>query len=276
MDQEHVFKALADVHRRALLDALFIQDGQTLSQLCEHLPMMTRYGVMKHLALLEEAGLITTQKSGREKFHYLNPIPIQTVYDRWVSKYAQPWANALVGLKSSLEAATMTHSTESTLQTQREPLPAKPGSSDGSAKHSHVMQIFIRTTPERLWQALTDGNLSQQYYFGTRVESTWQQGASYRYVQGDGASMIEGQVLEATPPHKLVTTFVPLWEGANRIEEAIVTFEIVPEGNLCKLTVTHDNVHAGVPVAAGFVEGWSRILSGLKTLLETGEALAAS
>jgi uncharacterized protein YndB with AHSA1/START domain/DNA-binding transcriptional ArsR family regulator len=273
MDQEHVFKALADVHRRALLDALFIQDGQTLSELCEHLPMMTRYGVMKHLALLEAAGLITTQKGGREKFHYLNPMPIQTVYDRWVSKYAQPWATALVELKSSLEAATMTQSTESTLQTQRKTVPA---SADSSNKHSHVMQIFIRTTPERLWQALTDGNLSQQYYFGTRVESTWQHGAPYRYVQGDGASLIEGQVLEATPPHKLVTTFVPLWQGTSPVQEAIVTFEIVPEGNVCKLTVTHDNVHAGVPVAAGFVEGWSRILSGLKTLLETGEALAAS
>jgi DNA-binding transcriptional ArsR family regulator len=98
-----VFKALADPTRRSLLDRLFEEDGQTLSALVERLPM-TRFGVMKHLRVLEEAGLVTTRRNGREKLHFLNPVPIQLVHDRWVSKYAEPMAAALSGLKRKLEA----------------------------------------------------------------------------------------------------------------------------------------------------------------------------
>jgi DNA-binding transcriptional ArsR family regulator len=97
-----VFKALADPTRRSLLDELFKEDGQTLSALEGRLPM-TRFGVMKHLRVLEEAGLVTTRKRGREKLHFLNPVPIRLIYDRWVSKYAEPWAAALTGLKTQLE-----------------------------------------------------------------------------------------------------------------------------------------------------------------------------
>src|SRR6201999_1756631 len=99
---EDVFRALADPTRRRLLDELFEQDGQTLSALEQRLPM-TRFGVAKHLKVLEEAGLVTTQKRGREKLHFLNPVPIREVHDRWVSKYAEPWASALTGLKRDLE-----------------------------------------------------------------------------------------------------------------------------------------------------------------------------
>ena len=99
---DDVFRALADPTRRSLLDELFKQDGQTLSALEGRLPM-TRFGVMKHLRVLEEAGLVTTTRRGREKFHYLNPVPIRLVHDRWVSKYAEPWAAALSGLKKHLE-----------------------------------------------------------------------------------------------------------------------------------------------------------------------------
>src|SRR5215208_914006 len=99
---DEVFKALADPTRRSLLDELFAQDGQTLSALEERLPM-TRYGVMKHLKVLEGAGLVTTQKRGREKLHFLNPVPIRLVHDRWVSKYAEPWAATLTELKNTLE-----------------------------------------------------------------------------------------------------------------------------------------------------------------------------
>jgi DNA-binding transcriptional ArsR family regulator len=97
-----VFKALADPTRRSLLDALYEHDGQTLSALEEKLPM-TRFGVMKHLRVLEEANLVTTKRRGREKLHFLNPVPIRLVHDRWVSKYAEPWAAALSGLKQQLE-----------------------------------------------------------------------------------------------------------------------------------------------------------------------------
>ena len=97
-----MFKALADSTRRSLLDELFEQDGQTLKALEERLPM-TRFGVMKHLRVLEEAGLVTTRRSGREKLHFLNPVPIRLIHDRWVGKYAQPWASALSELKKDLE-----------------------------------------------------------------------------------------------------------------------------------------------------------------------------
>ena len=97
-----VFKALADQTRRDLLDALFAEDGQTLTALEERVPM-TRFGVMKHLKVLEEAGLVVTRKRGREKLHFLNPVPIRLIHDRWVSKYAEPWAEALTDLKAQLE-----------------------------------------------------------------------------------------------------------------------------------------------------------------------------
>jgi DNA-binding transcriptional ArsR family regulator len=99
---DEVFKALADPTRRELLDRLFGRDGQSLSALEEELPM-SRFGVMKHLKVLEEAGLITTRKRGREKLHFLNPVPIRLIHDRWVSKYAEPWASALSELKKDIE-----------------------------------------------------------------------------------------------------------------------------------------------------------------------------
>src|SRR6202140_955146 len=123
MDMDDVFRALADPTRRSLLDELFEQDGQTLRALEQRFPM-TRFGVMKHLKLLEEAGLLTTKRRGREKLHFLNPVPIRLVHDRWVSKYAEPWAAALSGLKQTLEDRTM-------------------------EKH---FEIYIKTSPERLWE----------------------------------------------------------------------------------------------------------------------------
>lgn len=99
---DEVFKALADPTRRGLLDRLFERDGLTLGELEEGLSM-TRFGVMKHLKVLEGAGLLTTRKRGREKLHFLNPVPIRLVYERWVSKYAEPWASALSELKTEIE-----------------------------------------------------------------------------------------------------------------------------------------------------------------------------
>jgi DNA-binding transcriptional ArsR family regulator len=105
-DEDAVFKALADGGRRILLDALHADDGQTLGQLCHQLPDMTRFGVMKHLAVLEHAGLVVTHRAGRSKLHYLNPIPIREIQDRWITKYAQPVAAAMVGLRTELEDRT--------------------------------------------------------------------------------------------------------------------------------------------------------------------------
>ena len=99
---DDVFRALADPTRRSLLDELFNEDGQTLTTLEQRLPM-TRFGVMKHLKVLEEAGLVVTRKRGREKLHFLNPVPIRLIHDRWVSKYSEPWVSGLTGLKDELE-----------------------------------------------------------------------------------------------------------------------------------------------------------------------------
>src|SRR3984893_16635975 len=123
---DEVFKAMSDPTRRSLLDELFREDGQTLTELERRLPM-TRFGVMKHLKQLEEAGLVVTRRRGREKLHFLNPVPIRLVHDRWVGKYAEPWAAALSGLKNKLEVPM-----------------------------EKVFKIYIKTTPDRLWEGITE------------------------------------------------------------------------------------------------------------------------
>ncbi|MBK9123873.1 MAG: SRPBCC domain-containing protein [Chloroflexi bacterium] len=252
MDTEQVFKALADANRRTLLDRLFQRDGQTLGELQSALPDMTRFGVMKHLQVLETAGLITTHKVGREKFHYLNTVPIQQVYDRWVSKFSQPWARSLVDLKTVLEETPMTE------------------------KPNHVYEVFIKTTPEQLWNALTQGDITRLYYFGTRVKSDWTPGSAYayHYDNADAQVMLEGEVLEADPPRKLVTTFRPVWhEGSEGQRTSRVTFEIEQLGPACRLVLTHTGLNPDAPLTQGIGSGWAQILSGLKTLLETGDPL---
>ena len=239
-----VFRALADPTRRRLLDELFERDGQTLSALERRLPM-TRFGVMKHLRVLEEGGLVTTKRRGREKLHFLNPVPIRLVHDRWVSKYAEPWAATLSGLKRKLEEERM----------------------------EKVFEIYIKTTPERLWEAITDPELRSRYSFGVRVSSEWTPGSRYESVHPNGPTAIaEGQNLEVDPPRRLVQSFNALWsddvksEGTSR-----VTWEIEPVADSCRLTVTHDQLREGANDE--LYGGWPMILSGLKTLLETGEQL---
>jgi uncharacterized protein YndB with AHSA1/START domain len=239
-----VFRALADPTRRGLLDELYKNDGQTLSALERRLPM-TRFGVMKHLKVLEEARLVTTRRRGREKLHFLNPVPIRLVHDRWVSKYAEPWAAALSGLKTRLEEELM----------------------------EKVFEIYIKTTPERLWEAIVDPDLRSQYSFGVRVESDWTSGSRYEAMHpGASFKVSEGENLEVDPPRRLVQSFNALWsddvkqEGTSR-----VTWEIEPIADSCRLTVTHDQLREGANDE--LYGGWPMILSGLKTLLETGEQL---
>ncbi len=246
--EEDVFKALADANRRTLLDALFARDGQSLNELCEHL-QMTRFGVMKHLQVLEEAGIVVTEKVGREKRHYLNAVPIQMVYDRWVGKYMQPWANALTTLKTIMEA---------------------PGMND-----KHILQIYIQTTQDRLWQALTHSDITQLYYFGSRVQSDWQQGSPYHFPNPSGGNFVEGTVLEIDPPRRLVMTFRPVfqYQAGEETPTSQVTWELEPVGAACKLTLTHAGIDLASPLAQDLVTGWAQITSGLKTLLETGKPL---
>jgi len=241
---DEVFRALADPTRRELLDELFQEDGQTLSALEQRLPM-TRFGVMKHLRVLEEAGLVVTRRRGREKLHFLNPVPIRLVHDRWVSKYAEPWAATLTDLKHKLEERPM----------------------------EKVFEIYIKTTPERLWQAITDPELRRKYNFGVGVESDWTNGSRYvSTTPGSSTTLAEGENLEVDPPRRLVQSFNACWgddvkaEGTSR-----VTWEIEPVADSCRLTVIHDQLRAGAN--SQLYGGWPMILSGLKTLLETGETL---
>ncbi len=243
-----VFRALADPTRRRVLDELFKQDGQTLSELERRLPM-TRFGVMKHLRVLEEAGLVTTKRRGREKLHFLNPVPIRLVHDRWVSKFAEPWVATLSGLKKSIEEA-------------RE-----------EARMEKVFEIYIKTTPERLWEAITDGELRRRYWFGVGVTSKWTPGSRYAAIHPlASAAIYEGENLEVDPPRRLVQSFTAQWsEDVKREGTSRVTWEIEPVGDSCRLTVTHDQLREDANEE--IYGGWPQILSGLKTLLETGESL---
>jgi uncharacterized protein YndB with AHSA1/START domain len=239
---DDVFKALADPTRRSLLDELFREDGQTLGALEERFAM-TRFGVMKHLKQLEEAGLVVSKRRGREKHHFLNPVPIRLVHDRWVSKYAEPWAAGLSGLKRRLESPM-----------------------------EKVFEIYIRTSPERLWEAITNPEIRAKYNFGAGVTSDWAVGCRLEMGAPNAGPLGDGEVLEVDPPRRLVHTMVALWsdevksEGASR-----VTWEIEPVQDSCRLTVTHDELREGANDQ--IYGGWPMILSGLKTWLETGELL---
>ena len=239
-----VFRALADPTRRSLLDKLFKRDGQTLSALERRLPM-TRFGVMKHLRILEEAGLVVTKRRGREKLHFLNAVPIRLVHDRWIDKYTEPWAAALSGLKKRMEEEVM----------------------------EKVFEIYIKTTPERLWEAITNSEMRRKYNFGVGVTSDWTPGSRYEAVHPLApAALWEGENLEVDPPRRLVQSFRALWsEDVKREGTSRVTWEIEPVGDSCRLTVTHDQLREGAN--RELYGGWPMILSGLKTLLETGELL---
>lgn len=240
---EDVFRALADPTRRALLDELFVADGQTLMALAARFDM-SRVGVAKHLAILQGAGLIVTTRHGREKLHYLNPVPIREIHQRWVSKYTDRWAAGLVDLKHDLEE-----------------------------EMEKVFEIYIKTTPERLWQAITDPDIRAKYNFGARAESDYRPGSPFQMVSpGAPRPLGEGEILEVDPPRRLVQTMRALWsddvasEGTSRI-----TWEIEPVGDSCRLVVVHDQMRAGANEQ--IYGGWPMILSGLKTWLETGELL---
>ena len=238
-----MFRALADPTRRSLLDELFREDGQTLSALEERFSM-TRFGVMKHLKQLEEAGLVVTRRRGREKLHFLNPVPIRLVHDRWVSKYAEPWVAGLSDLKQRLE----------------NPM-------------EKVFEIYIKTTPERLWEAITDPDIRAKYNFGASCRSDWKPGSQLVMATPNAEFVLgEGEVLEADPPRRLVHTMVAFFSEEAKAEGSTrVSWDIEPVGDSCRLTLTHDQMREGANNQ--IYGGWPMILSGLKTWLESGELL---
>jgi uncharacterized protein YndB with AHSA1/START domain len=245
-----IFRALGDPSRRLLLDRLFDRDGQTLGELTAALPEMTRFGVMRHLDVLEAAGLIETRRVGREKHHYLNPVPIRLVADRWIGKFAAPVVGAMAGLKHDLEATPM-------------------------VAPDHVYTVLIRATPDRIWRAITDGLETERYYYGTRVDSDWSVGGRIVYAYPDGSVAADGKVLEIEPSRRVAMTFHARWSPEIEAEGPVrMTWEIEPAGEgVSKLTVVTSGIVEGGHVQGEFGDGIIQIVSGLKTLVETGEPL---
>lgn len=258
-----VFKALADANRRRLLDSLNARNGQNLHELAANLDM-TRQAASKHLAVLEAANLVTSMRRGREKLHFLNAAPINDITERWIDQYDRQRVRALADLKRALED-TMEHQTE------------------------FVYVTYIDTTPEKLWQALTEPAFTRRYW-GDSQQSDWMVGSKVLWQSGpDGAfEDLDQVVLESDPPRRLSYTWHTYqpqhakmfgWSDeqfAELIKEkrSKVTFQIEPVGSLVKLTVTHDDFEPDSEMLKAISQGWPAILSNLKTLLETGEVLS--
>ena len=254
-----VFRALADPGRRRLLDSLNVRSGQTLRELCAEMDM-ARQSVSKHLAVLQEANLVTTVWRGREKLHYLNAAPITEISDRWINRYEQPRVDALTDLKHALENPSM-------------------------EKPSFVYTTYIHTTPERLWEALTSSAFTERYW-SAAFETDWAPGSEMVWnLFGVRVANPEQVVLESDPPRRLSYTwhtFTPELARAAEVSEDLfaaaageprskVTFELEPAGAAVKLTVVHDGFPAHSTAAGLVTNGWPRVLSRLKTLLETGD-----
>lgn len=248
---DEVFRAINDPSRRLLLDKLREQDGQTLSELCTHLPEMTRFGVMNHLGILEEAGLVTTLKRGRSKFHYLNPMPIRLIQDRWISRYAEPRVGAIAGIKARLEAGE-----------QKMDKPA------------HIYKSYIRGSVEEVWDAIVNPDKTVEYFYGTAVESDWEVGSSMTYRYPDGTLASDGEIVAIDPPKRLEFTFRALWE-ATLTEEgpAREVWELAEMNGMVELKIELYDI--GPNTLEDFSNGLPYIVAGLKSLVETGNGLPA-
>lgn len=255
-----VFRALADANRRRLLDSLNDRDGQSLRELCSGLEM-ARQSVSKHLAVLEAANLVTTVWRGREKWHYLNAEPINAIAERWIHRYHRERVHALADLKTALEQESM-------------------------SKPEFVYTSYIKTTPERLWQALTDPAFTSRYW-GVTFDTDWTAGSTMTWNEKGGAIEDPAQVVLESEPYRRLSytwhTFTTQWAEANGIDEDVraklagerrstVTYHLEPAGSTVKLTVVHE-AEPGGTLLEMVSEGWPSIVSGLKTLLETGDAL---
>ena len=237
---ETIFKALNDPARRALLDSLRRKDGQTLTELEEQLDM-SRFGVMKHLKVLEDAHLVIPRKAGRFKHHYLNPLPMQEIVDRWINPFLQPQAQALSALKTQLETSM--------------------------PKPDFIMSTFIDCTHDALWDALTQGDLISQYHFACeRVKGSYAKpDDEVTYLFPDGSRMLSNRVISIDPKTRIEMSFHPTWGEDETVSRCVYIVE--PQKAAMKLTVEHFDLPAD---HAGISEGWARFLSGLKTYMEKG------
>ncbi len=264
---EAVFRALSDPSRRQLLDLLFARDGQTLQELvlvfasqrrASSLEPMSRFGVMKHLKLLEQAGLVITRRVGREKYHYLNPVPIHELQRRWIDKFAEPWVSALAGLKQHLEE-------ESAVMT-------KEAAQTGPA--AHVQRIFIRAEAAAIWRAITTSTQTEDYFGDCSVESDWELGGEVLYRPPSGEVVVSGTILALEPERLLQMTWREHEAEMADDPPSRVSWEIEPVGEgVCRLTMVHDDFARETETYRSVGAGWPAVLSGLKTLLETGGRL---
>jgi uncharacterized protein YndB with AHSA1/START domain/DNA-binding transcriptional ArsR family regulator len=259
---DEVFKALADPSRRQLLDSLNARNGQTLTQLCAGLDM-ARQSVSKHLAVLEQANLVTAVWRGREKFHYLNPAPITEIAQRWINQYDRARVEALADLKQVLEGIPMDA--------------ASTGDTSATAgRPEFVYTTYIRTAPELLWRALTEPAFTRRYWLGTTFESDWRTGSTITVTRHDGTIADDPAqvVLESDPYRRLAYTWFntegSCAGGGPPEPRSKVAFDLEDLGGLVRLTVVHDGFEPGSNVLQSISGGWPRVLADLKTLLETG------
>ncbi len=246
-ETDRVFKALADPTRRSLLDSLRERNGQTLGELCHQLDM-ARQSASQHLGVLEAANLVSTVWHGREKLHYLNPVPIYEIQDRWIGKFERPRLQALTDLKRRAEE------------------------NDMAGRPTFVYVTYIQATPQDVWHALTDADLTAQYWGHSNV-SDWQAGSRWEHLRADGSGIADvvGTVLETAPPTRLVMTFdAPGEQPADGPSK--VSFVIEPYGEIVRVTVTHENLPSEADYQA-VSAGWPAVLANLKSLLETGHVL---
>jgi len=241
-NDDAVFRALADPNRRHLLDALHERNGQTLGELCAGLAM-ARQSATQHLDVLVAANLISTVRRGRERLHYLNPVPLHEMQERWIDKFERPRLRTLRGVKRRAEEREMSEPT-------------------------FVYVTYIASTAERVWEALTDADLTAEYWGHSNV-SDWAVGSRWEHRRTDGSDVADvvGAVLEADPPRRLVLSFGPPDGAATR-----VTFDVHQHGRIVQLTVTHEDIPTPDDFAAA-AHGWPAVLANLKSLLETGSAL---
>jgi uncharacterized protein YndB with AHSA1/START domain/DNA-binding transcriptional ArsR family regulator len=252
-----VFKALGDPTRRRLLDLLHAEGGQTLGQLCAPLDM-ARQSVTQHLALLEAARLVVTVRRGREKLHYLNPVPLHEIQRRWIGKFELPRLAALAEIKTLAESARQAEET---------------GISPMTSKPDYVYVTYIQASAERVWQALTDADLTAAYWGHANV-SDWRPGSPWRHVRVDGSGIadVAGTVVEAIAPTRLKVTFDAPGASPASGAPSMVTFDIEPYHEIVKVTVTHQNVATDLDYRA-VSAGWPAVMANLKSLLETGHVL---
>jgi uncharacterized protein YndB with AHSA1/START domain/DNA-binding transcriptional ArsR family regulator len=268
-DDDRAFKALADPTRRFLLDTLFERDGRTLTELESELEM-TRFGVMKHLKVLEEAGIVVSRRQGREKLHFLNPVPIRLIHDRWIDKYTEPRVSALADLKTALESMTMSSTATDTTTTQ-------------------VYRVYIKAPAAMVWEAITSPEWSHRYGYGGYVSFDLRPGGAFSakadergMAGGMPEDLLVGEVLEVDRPNRLVQTWHPVWSPEFAAEPPTrLTYQLREKDGITCLTLTHEV--AGAPLAAeqvgGTLEGagggWAEVLSDLKSVLETGSSMHA-